>query len=107
MWRVSAWLCTSLCLAALALQSCGSRPTPSLVVHEGKTGGVAYEVRGAGNAKETRSANGDVEVTMGSNRLQIKGGRVMANGKDYGPVKDGDAVVLDDDGQVSVNQQKR
>jgi len=31
----------------------------------------------------------------------------VANGKDYGPVKKGDTVVLDADGQVFVNNSPR
>ena len=85
----------------MTLHGCNkTSPTPQ--VHTGKTGGISYEVRGTGHAAESRSANGDVDVTLGSNHLQIQGGQVVANGKSYGVVKDGDKVVLDDKGQVSV-----
>jgi hypothetical protein len=107
MWRIRGWLCLLFYLLTLALQGCSKTAVSDMHVHTGKTDGVTYEVRGTGHARESRSANGDVEVTLGSNRLQIKGGRMMVNGKDCGAVKDGDSVVLDDNGQVSVNQEKR
>jgi hypothetical protein len=106
MLRMRGCLCLLLWLGVLALQGCTKMP-PGKHVHTGKTGGVTYEVHGTGPTKESRSANGDVEVTVGSNHLQIKGGRLVANGKSCGVVKDGDSVVLDDKGRVSVNQQDR
>jgi hypothetical protein len=47
------------------------------------------------------------EFTAGKNKLRIQGGKVIANGKEYGPVKSGDSVLLDADGIVSINDQKR
>jgi hypothetical protein len=95
-------------LAASAVLGCGGTPPPAVqVVHTGKTGGVSYEVRGTGQPKESRSADGDIEVTLGSNSLAIKGGRVVANGKDSGPVKDGDSVVLDERGKLTVTHGKQ
>jgi hypothetical protein len=102
----SVWPCVFVGVAVLALQGC-NKVQPTLQVHTGKTGGVTYEIRGTGHATESRSANGDVDVTLGSNHLQIKGGQVVANGKSCGAVKDGDRVVLDDKGQVSIVQEHR
>jgi hypothetical protein len=47
------------------------------------------------------------EFTAGKNKLRVQGGRVTANGKEYGPVKSGDSVLLDTDGTVSINGEKR
>lgn len=102
------WLPAAGCLAVLALVGCGGTSAPPVqVVHTGKTGGVSYEVRGTGQPKESRSADGDIEVTLGSNSLTIKGGRVVANGKDSGPVKDGDDIVLDEQGKLTVTPKKQ
>ena len=87
---VRGWLGSAMGLTMLAPLGCGGRPAPAVqVMHTGETGGVSYEVRGTGQPMESRSANDDIEVTLGSNRLAIKGGRVVANGKDSGPVKHG------------------
>jgi hypothetical protein len=95
-------------LAAPAVLGCSGTPAPAVqVVHTGKTGGVTYEVRGTGQPKESRATNGDIEVTLGSNSLAIKGGRVVSNGKDSGPVRDGDSVVLDEQGKLTVTHGKR
>jgi len=91
------WLCLLLWVGVLA----GCNNAAPVQVHSGKIGGVTYEVRGTGLTKENRS-NGDLDVSVGSNHLQIKGGQVVANGKSWGVVKDGDTVILDDKGQVSV-----
>ena len=101
MMRIPMRLCLLVGAGVLALQGC-EKMSPAPHVHTGKTGGISYEVRGTGHAAESRLANGDVDVTVGSNHLQIQGGQVVANGKSYGVVKDGDKVVLDDKGQVSV-----
>ena len=98
------WLIVRVAVVALALNGC-NKATPTLQVHTGKTGGIAYEVRGVGHATESRSVNGDVDVTLGSNHLQLKGGQVVANGKSWGTAKDGQRVILDDTGQVSIVQE--
>ena len=96
--RTRGWPPVYLWLGVFALQGCGETP-PAVHVHTGTTGGISYEVRGTGHTTENRSANGGVEVTMGPNHLQIKGGRVVANCKSSVVVKDGDKVLLDDKGQ--------
>lgn len=101
------WMVASVCLAVLVLLGCGGTPAPAVqVVHAGKTNGVSYEVRGTGQPKESRTADGDVEVTLGANSLAIKGGRVVVNGKDHGPVEEGDSVVLDEQGKLTVTPKK-
>ena len=90
-------------IAAHIVSSGCSSSTPTFQIHSGNTGGVSYEIRGSGHASESRSANGDIEANLGSNRLEIKDGRLQANGKDYGPVKKGDEVILDEKGEVAVN----
>jgi hypothetical protein len=67
---------------------------------------VSYEARGEGGAV-TRGVTERGSFTVGKNTLELKGGRVFANGKDHGPVKEGDSVLLDADGQLSVNGEKR
>lgn len=104
MMRKPVWLCVFVASGVLALQGC-NKAQPTVQVHTGKTGGITYEVRGTGHAAESRSANGDVDVTLGANHLQITGGQVVANGKSWGAVKDGQRVVLDEKGDVSVVQE--
>jgi hypothetical protein len=91
-------------LISASLSSAGcSGSTQTLQIHSGSTAGISYELRGSGHPSESRSANGDIEASLGPNRLEIKGGRVLANGKDYGPVKQGDKVMVDATGQVFLN----
>ncbi len=95
-------LCLVLLLVALAavLSGCGKpAPAPATI-------SVSYEVRGEAGGL-TKGMGEGVSAAVGKNRLEVKGGQVRANGKDYGPVKDGDAVLLDKDGQVYVNGEKR
>jgi hypothetical protein len=46
-------------------------------------------------------------MAFGKNTLRVQGGHVTANGKDYGPVKAGDSALLDADGTLTVNGEKR
>ncbi len=94
-------------LASVALCGCGGPPKPDIQAHTGTTHGVSYMVCGKGQASEKLLANGDVDVTLVANHLEIKGNRVLANGKDKGTVKNGDSIVLDNQGLLFVNQQKR
>jgi hypothetical protein len=70
-------------------------------------GGVSYEVRGRGDSTSSASPSGPGQLTAGKNTLRVEGDRVIANGKDYGPVKAGDSVLLDEDGTLTVNGEKR
>jgi hypothetical protein len=67
---------------------------------------VSYEVRGQGDSKSF-VAEGAREFTAGKNKLRVESGRVIANGKDYGSVKPGDSVLLDEGGTLTVNGEKR
>ncbi len=96
-----------LCPILIVLVGCGGTSKPDIQTHNGKTRGVAYMICGKGKAEEKVAPNGDVDVTLGVNHLEIKGNRVLANGKDKGTVKDGDSIVLDNQGLLFVNQQKR
>jgi hypothetical protein len=64
-----------------------------------------YEIRSDGGATSGRS--GSIEATAGGNRLVIKDELLTANGKSYGRLKAGDRVLLDKDGTVYVNSEKR
>jgi hypothetical protein len=98
----------ALSLVALALLGCIGRRVGPVTVHRGQSGGVSYEVRGGGSALETRSESGDVAVAMGAVRtLEIRAKRVYVYGHDYGAVTDGDALILDDHGQLFVNMKLR
>ena len=95
---------TAIGLIAVNIGALGcSSSTPTFQIHSGNTGGVSYEIRGTGHASESRATNGDIKASLGSNLLEIKGGHVQANGKDYGPVKEGGEVILDERGQLLVN----
>jgi hypothetical protein len=69
--------------------------------------GVSCEVRGHGGSSSSVLGEGYREFTAGKNKLRIEGGKVIANGKEFGSVKSGDSILLDDDGTVSINGQKR
>jgi hypothetical protein len=60
-----------------------------------ETGQFAY---GGGNS-------GSIQVDKGS--LEVRDGKVTANGKDGGTLKPGDKVVLDKDGKLFVNGEER
>jgi hypothetical protein len=74
---------------------------------KGTVDGVSCEVRGRGGESSDRIVEGVHEFTAGDNKLRLQDGHVIANGKDYGAVKSGDSVLLDADGNVTVNSQKR
>jgi hypothetical protein len=48
-----------------------------------------------------------VDASSGKNRLQIQEGRMTVNGRSYGALKNGDSVLVDQDGQVFVNKEVR
>ena len=82
-----------------------NRGGPTATPSEPKAANVSYEVRG--EASITRGVAESGTFRTGKNTLELRGGRVFANGKDHGPVKGGDTVLLDRDGQLSVNGEKR
>src|SRR5947209_7615045 len=69
---------------------------------KGTAEGVSCEVRGQGDSSSFAGQDYH-EFTAGKNKLRVQGGRVTANGKEYGSVKSGDSVLLDTDGTVSIN----
>jgi hypothetical protein len=95
----------------LGLSGCGRpaapRPDAGPSRATATVGGVSYEVRGRGDSSASALANGPGRLTAGQNTLRVEGGRVLANGKDYGPVKAGDSVLLDEDGTLTVNGERR
>jgi hypothetical protein len=80
---------------AAMLAGCRKPSTPS----------VSYEVRGGGGF--TKGITQDGSFIVGDNKLELKDGRVFANGKYYGQVKNGDSILLDTDRQLYVNEEKR
>ena len=67
---------------------------------------VSYEVRGEGDAV-TKGITENGSFASGKYTLELKAGRVFANGKDYGSVQEGDSVLLERDGQLFVNGEMR
>jgi hypothetical protein len=84
-------------LLAVALMGCSPAARPT----------VNYEVRGEDGGGTITGRSDEGVHTAGKNRLQIKDGRILANEKDFGAVKEGDKVVLDKDGRVFVNGEER
>jgi len=120
--------------ALLALLGCSSKPntssadTPTKASSEGNTVVVGGENTGSvvngnslnvvqdggsllitGNADSSGSieANGIHYEVQGGNRLEMKNGRLLVNGKDFGPVHKGDVVRLNAEGRLWVNSQQR
>ena len=98
-------LCLLFCF--LVLSGCGLKRAPSPNMYGGNFNGISFEVWGFGEQSTHVVAEDEAVVTNGSNRLNIKSGRIVANGRDYGPVKKGETVVLDADGRVTVNGVQR
>src|SRR5262249_41218596 len=76
-------------------------PTPPTVA-AGRAASYQYEVRGAGGAHQRGEAE-TFTVTAGANTVSVQDGRLTVNGKGYDRLKDGDAILVDEGGQVSVN----
>jgi hypothetical protein len=68
---------------------------------------ASYSCEVRGEDGSSRGMGSDVTAHAGSNRLEIKNGRLTANGKSYGTLNDGDFVLLDRDGTVSINGKTR
>jgi hypothetical protein len=92
--------CLAPCVAIFLSTGC-ARPTADV-----SPPGYLYEVRGEDGSSNKGMAE-QLDVTAGKNRLQIKDGKVTANGKAYGAIKRGDSVLLDRDGKLSVNGEQR
>lgn len=69
--------------------------------------GVSVEVRGTGSVNAAPDVGEGASQSAGSNTLQIRNGRAVVNGRDGGPLRSGDAVVVDEQGRLFVNGQER
>ena len=69
--------------------------------------GITLEVRGEGSVSMRQELGEGGTSSAGKNKLEIRGGRLIANGKDGGPLKSGDSVLLDMEGRLFVNGQER
>jgi len=87
--------------AALAASGCGGPPAVP-PAPAAPSASYSYEVRGDAGGM-TKGTAESVTANVGKQSLEIKDGRLRANGQDYGPLKDGDQVLLDRDGKVYVN----
>lgn len=94
-----------LAVAAVTLAGCGSPTAQWKYTPPAPDTGVIYEMHGDGKVMSGRAETGS--FTWGGQSLEIKDQRVLANGKDYGPVKTGDVIVLGTDGKLSVNGEPR
>src|SRR5262245_16120954 len=66
----------------------------------------SFDVRGESGSIQ-KSVSGNVDLTIGNAHLQVQDGALTVNGKPHGRIKDGDAVLVQADGQVLVNLQVR
>jgi hypothetical protein len=97
---------------ALALAGCGCTKTPApattpeLSGSQGSSQGISWTMRGHGDVKSIAKPDG-FEASIGQNKLEVKGDKLYFNGKEYGTVKSGDEIVLDENGTLTVNGEKR
>jgi hypothetical protein len=74
-------------------------------------GKVSCEIRHGNVVQKTQLAvNGgwaQVGEGEGARRVEVRDGRVYSAGKDYGEVKAGDSILLDEGGRLLVNGQAR
>lgn len=89
-------------LGVVTLLPCGCNRTPAPQQPQQ----FSWEVRdAAGNFTRGSGSGGSIRIDKGT--LEIKDGRVFANGKDCGVLTSGDAVLLDKDGRLFVNGKER
>jgi hypothetical protein len=84
----------------LALLGCGFGGT-----NKGSVNGISYEVHGP--VQSVQVINDGIKIASGKNVIEIKDGRISLNGKNRGPIKSGNSLVLDAQSQLSVNGEKR
>ena len=93
---------STFCVLLFSFAGCNRAPEPP----QQSAPSFLYEVRGDDGSSNTGMAE-ELDVTAGKNRLVIRGSLVTANGKSYGSVKNGDSVLLDKDGKLTVNGELR
>lgn len=95
---------------AWSLMGCHQRSIPSASdaasPRLGAPAKYSFEVRTDGGSTQ-ESASGNTDLTMGNVHLRVHDGALIVNGQRHGQVKDGDAVLVQADGQVLVNLQVR
>jgi hypothetical protein len=87
-------------IALVAPAGCGGSATAPAAA------AISWEVRGDSGGVAVGAGEGGT-AQAGNNKLVIANGRLTANGKDAGEFKNGDKVLLDKDGQIYVNGEKR
>lgn len=85
------------CIAAGA--GCGNKATFATI--------FSYEVRCDGGGKSTGAGQEPIHANCAGNSMDITGGQLKVNGRNYGKLKDKDAVLVEANGQVFVNKVKR
>jgi hypothetical protein len=88
---------------ALSLAGC-YRPVPNDGIRP--VAGYDFEVRRPGGGY-TKGQAAEFAVQDGTNRAELKDGRLTVNGKQYGPIADGAQILVDESGKVTVNGQSR
>src|SRR4051794_16333391 len=91
-------------IVSLALGCGRTAPSPSppaaqTVAPSG--GSYTYEIRSGGSRQFGTAEN--IDAQAGDIKLSIHAGRLRVNDKDFGELKDGDSVVVDESGKVLVN----
>jgi hypothetical protein len=100
-----------LLVVAVPVLGCGQRSLPSATPNASSPPTAAaanYSLVVRSDSGTTqKSVSGDVDVTMGDVHVRIHDGDLTVNGQKHGPVRNGDAVLVQADGQVIVNLQVR
>lgn len=93
---------------AIALSLCGCGGGPALgpggqpVMASGRTAGISWTLMGEG-AVEHNETGKALTAKLGPNTLEIKANKLTVNGVDLGRVSEGDSVIVDTEGKVTVN----
>ena len=93
-----------LVLAAVALAGCAKRkgpPSPAFPVL-----GYDFEVRRPGGG-HTKGQAATFSVQDGTNKVELKDGRLTVNSMSYGKVADGAKIIVEESGKVIVNGETR
>jgi len=90
-----------LLIAVLMAVTCGCDRSPPTVAAK-QAASYKFEVRGPGGVYNRGDA-GSFSVTSGQTTASLQDGRLTVNGKSYGQMKDGDSILVEESGKVSVN----